>query len=58
MGKEYELYDKVRVLATGDIGYIVDISKTKRMVIEKDSEYSDDKLIFDVLPDEIELLSE
>lgn len=55
--KKLELFDKVRVKATGTVGFIVDISKKNgHIVVEKDTDESDDKLIYELLPEDLELV--
>ena len=56
--REYKLFNKVRIINTGEVGYIVDIGKTGKLLVEKESEYSDDKLVYDLSPEEVEFLEE
>ena len=55
--KKLKLFDKVRVKATGTVGFIVHISeKNGHIVVEKDTDESDDKLIYELLPEDLELV--
>ena len=54
---ELKLFDKVRVKKTGIVGFIVHISiKNHHIIIEKDTDESDDKLVYELLPEELEIV--
>ena len=54
---ELKLFDKVRVKKTGIVGFIVHISKkNNHIIIEKDTDESDDKLVYELLPEELEIV--
>ena len=49
------LYDKVRIIKTGEIGYVVDISNRQYLIIERDeSDSNEERLKFDVKVEDVE----
>ena len=53
------LFDKVRIKKTGEVGYVVDISKNNYLIIERlEDDNSDERLIYDVYVNEVELISD
>ena len=53
------LFDKVGIKKTGEVGYVVDISKNNYLIIERlEDDNSDERLIYDVYVNEVELISD
>ena len=51
------LFDKVRIKKTGEVGYVVDVSKNDYLIIERlEEDDSDERLIYDVYGKEVELV--
>ena len=49
------LYDKVRIIKTGEIGYVVDISNRQYLIIERDeSDSNEERRKFDVKVEDVE----
>ncbi|MBQ3383741.1 MAG: hypothetical protein IJG59_00855 [Erysipelotrichaceae bacterium] len=61
INRPVKLFDKVRIIDTDEVGFVVDISDNGLLIIERleencDSDFASDRLITDVFISDVEVI--